>query len=233
MPRNLVERATRYGIAINILLHGDTSPGALAEIAEKTGGLYVVQPAGGFSPGMVADLLERSYFVTYKPAHTELDGSLHRVLFENPGRGTYRGEYRAPGEFVMPEIETPAFVLPDHLKKPCLIPFGNPGNDNILPETMPMIDSLAHQINALPDTLTLELHIKGYACNLGSASLNLNLSKQRAYKVRDYLRNRVNGNVTLDVSWFGEMYPLNTNSDEHERRANRRVEITLHCPTCG
>jgi len=233
IPLSLIDRANRYGVAINVLLHGDTSPGALAEIAEKTGGMYVVQPAGGFSPGMVADLLEKSYFVTYQPVHQAEDGVLHRVAFENPGRGAYRGEYRAPGEFHIPEIEPVVFELPDELSKPVLVPFGDPGNQSILPDTTPLLDSLAAEVNAMPETLGLELYIKGYACNLGSASINLTLSKERAYKVRDYLRDRVNGNVSLDVSWFGEMYPLNSNTDEDERRANRRVEITVLCPTCG
>ena len=47
----------------------------------------------------------------------------------------------------------------------------------------------------------------------------------------EYLITRVNGNIDFDVSWFGEMYPLNGNSNEAERQENRRVEIRLKLAT--
>ncbi len=232
IPYHLVERATRYGVPINILLHGYSKPGALAEIAEKTGGIYLVQPPGGFSPGMVAAVLDRSYLVTYTPAHTDTNGILHKVVFQNPGNDIYRGEYRAPGELQLVEEPVP-FVLPDKLLSTKSIPFHLPGNASLMPEAKMMLDAISAAVNSLPDTLDLELQIKGYACNIGPTGSNMLLSKKRANSVHEYLNERFNGNVSFDVSWFGEMYPLNSNSNETERRANRRVEITLHCYSCG
>ena len=112
IPYHIVERAKRYGVSINILLHGETSRGALAEIAKKTGGVYLVQPTGGFSPGMVAAILDQSYLVTYRPVHLDKDGILHKVSLLAPDSRRYRDEYRAPGIFVPMEIEPEPFVLP-------------------------------------------------------------------------------------------------------------------------
>lgn len=233
IPYHLIERATRYEVPINILLHGYSKPGALAEIAEETGGVYLVQPPGGFSPGMVSAVLDRSYLVKYRPLHVEEDGVLHKVAFENRGGMVYRGEYRAPGEFHIEKEEPVPFTLPDELLSTKSIPFYSPGNSALLPEAQMMLDAIAAAVNSLPDTLALELQIKGYACNLGPTGSNMLLSKKRANNVHEYLAERVNGNVSFDVSWFGEMYPLNSNSNEAERRANRRVEISLHCYSCG
>ena len=233
IPYHIIERAVRYGVSINILLHGGTRRGALAEIATKTGGVYLVQPAGGFSPGMVAAILDQSYLVTYRPVNVELDGVLHKVSLLAPDGRRFRDEYRAPGVFVPLEMEPEPFVLPDELLTTKSIPFVLPGNAEILPDAGMILDAIVAAVNSLPDTLDLQLRIRGYACNLGATGDNMLLSKRRANNVRDYLAERVNGNVTFDVSWFGEMYPLNSNKDDSERRENRRVEITLRCISCS
>lgn len=233
IPYNLIERANRYETSINILLHGYSPPGALAQLAEKTGGIYVVQPRGGFSPAMVSDLLDRSYHITYFPVYKKEDGFLHRVRFESTGDDIFTGEYRAPGKFEAPEEKLLAFVMPEELTKTKFVPFNSPGNSQLLEEASAVLDSIVNNINSLPETLKLELEIKGFACNLGTTSKNISLSRDRAITVRDYLRPKVNGNVSLDVSWFGQMYPLNSNSTDEERTANRRVEVTVRCPTCG
>jgi outer membrane protein OmpA-like peptidoglycan-associated protein len=233
IPYNLIERANRYETSINILLHGYSPPGALAEMAEKTGGIYVVQPRGGFSPGMVSELLDRSYHVTYFPVHRKNDGFLHRVRFESSGGDVFTGEYRAPGKFEAPEEKPLAFILPEELSRTRFVPFYSPGNSQLSEETAVLLDSILSVVNSLPETIKLELQIKGFACNLGTTGKNFSLSKDRAITVRDYLRPKVNGNVSFDVSWFGEMYPLNSNSTDEERTANRRVEITVRCSSCS
>ncbi len=233
VPYHIIERAERYGVSINVFLHGESRRGALAEIARATGGVYLVQPGGGFSPGMVAAVMDGSYAITYYPVHREKDGILHRIALVDPDGNRFRGEYRAPGEFHPIVLLQEPFVLPEELLSTNNIPFRDPGNVDILPEAGMILDAVVAAVNSLPDTLALELHVRGYACNLGPTGSNMQLSKRRANSVAGYLGERVNGNVGFDISWFGEMYPLNANSNDTERRENRRVEISLRCVSCG
>ena len=231
LPYHILDRAKRYGVPINVFMHGKSAEGALAEISKRTGGTYLVQPGGGFSPGMVSAVMSESYLVTYYPVHKDEDGALHRISLNASGGRRFSGEYRAPGEVPPLAIEPEPLVLPEELLSTNRIPFRGPGNTDILPEAAMMLDAIAAAVNSLPDTLGLTLSIRGYACNIGPTGLNMKLSKKRAFNVMEYLITRVNGNIDFDVSWFGEMYPLNGNSNEAERQENRRVEIRLKLAT--
>ena len=231
IPLHIIERAKRYNASINIFMHGWGPKGTLAKISDQTGGVYLVQPGGGFSPGMVAAVMAESYYIIYYPEHKAKDGALHRIRLIDPNGRWFRGEYRAPGEVPAIVANAPIapepFYLPDELLSSQRIPFRDSGNIDILPDAAMMLDAIAAAVNALPDTLSLVLNIRGYTCNIGPTGINMRLSKKRAYSVRDYLRPKVNGNIKFDISWFGEMYPLNANATEEQQQENRRVEISL------
>jgi outer membrane protein OmpA-like peptidoglycan-associated protein len=73
-----------------------------------------------------------------------------------------------------------------------------------------------------------EVIIAGYTDATGNADYNLQLSRQRANAVSDYLRERgALSNVNVLVQGLGEKQPVTTNETAEGRQQNRRVEITL------
>jgi outer membrane protein OmpA-like peptidoglycan-associated protein len=73
-----------------------------------------------------------------------------------------------------------------------------------------------------------EVVIAGHTDTTGEADYNLNLSRQRANAVSDYLRERgALNNANVLVQGLGEQQPVTTNETVEGRQRNRRVEITL------
>ena len=68
--------------------------------------------------------------------------------------------------------------------------------------------------------------LEGHTCDLGTEEHNLELSRERALKVRDYLvKNFKIHEQQLKVTWFGESRPAVLNNDEVGRSQNRRVVV--------
>ena len=70
-------------------------------------------------------------------------------------------------------------------------------------------------------------HIEGHTDSVGSDAYNLNLSKERAASVRQWLvSNGIPAN-RLTSEGYGESRPISTNNTAAGRQDNRRVEISL------
>jgi outer membrane protein OmpA-like peptidoglycan-associated protein len=87
-------------------------------------------------------------------------------------------------------------------------------------------------LNQLAELMRLmavdEVIVEGHTDTAGEADYNLNLSRQRANAVSDYLRGRgALSNVNVIVLGLGETQPVATNETPEGRQRNRRVEITL------
>ncbi len=83
------------------------------------------------------------------------------------------------------------------------------------------------QIIALSDgNPSMELEIKGYADNQGGETLNLQLSKDRAQNVYDYLKKKGVKN-SMKYDGYGSIDPIAPNDTPENRAKNRRVEIYL------
>ena len=67
--------------------------------------------------------------------------------------------------------------------------------------------------------------IEGHADSLGSATLNLNLSKARAGTVKEYLISKGIDANRLRAEGFGEDKPIASNKTAKGRELNRRVEV--------
>ena len=71
------------------------------------------------------------------------------------------------------------------------------------------------------------LKISGHTDSVGKASNNLRLSKKRAQAVGAFMEaNNVNTD-RLDVEWFGETKPVESNKTKAGRQKNRRVEMKI------
>ena len=70
-------------------------------------------------------------------------------------------------------------------------------------------------------------HFTGHTSNEGSSSYNLNLSKERAKAIYDYLIKRGISKERLTYEGKGSSEPLFPNTSEVNKSKNRRVEIKL------
>ena len=83
---------------------------------------------------------------------------------------------------------------------------------------------LAQILNKYPDTNIL---VEGHTDNTGSEEYNLELSRQRAQSVENYLAG-LNVNPTrFTIMGYGESQPIATNETTEGRQQNRRVDLAI------
>ncbi|AZQ64100.1 hypothetical protein EI427_18250 [Flammeovirga pectinis] len=71
------------------------------------------------------------------------------------------------------------------------------------------------------------LIIEGHTDNINTKEYNIQLSKDRAAAVKDYLVLKGVDKTRLDAYGFGEERPLDSNKTNHGRQENRRVVFTI------
>ncbi len=86
------------------------------------------------------------------------------------------------------------------------------------------LDSLASLLVKKPDW---KLRIAGHTDNVGAASSNMRLSKNRSNAVKDYLNSRGVAEDRFIVEWYGEDKPIAPNNTAAGRQKNRRVEMEV------
>ena len=92
----------------------------------------------------------------------------------------------------------------------------------LLPTSRASLDRIAHAIRAAPGA-TWE--IAGYTSSAGTASRNLQVSRQRAEAVKAYLVSRGVPASSLTAVGYGAQHPAASNRTAAGRRKNMRVEI--------
>jgi len=92
------------------------------------------------------------------------------------------------------------------------------------PECCAALDQLANTLRRHPN---LRLAVTGHTDNAGDFFLNVQLSRERAKAVADYLLGK--GVAGDRIAWkgLGGVYPAAPNTTEDNKRRNRRVEFTL------
>ncbi|WP_338793217.1 OmpA family protein [Bernardetia sp. MNP-M8] len=99
------------------------------------------------------------------------------------------------------------------------------GNAVLKQESYPMIEEVAEFLIQNP---SLNLEIIGHTDNVGSASQNLILSKERAQSVIDFLVEKGVEKARLKANGYGQERPIASNDDEKEgRELNRRIEVRV------
>lgn len=93
-----------------------------------------------------------------------------------------------------------------------------------LPESYVELDRLVATLNQNP-TVTIE--VSGHTDNQGNRDLNLKLSEERAFKVKDYLVSHGIDPKRINVKGYGPDKPISPNDTETNRRLNRRVEFEI------
>lgn len=89
----------------------------------------------------------------------------------------------------------------------------------------PLLDRAAKIIQEVPD---MELMIIGHTDSLASDEYNMELSRERAEAVKDYLVSKGVDASKLRTKGMGESDPVADNSTEQGRFRNRRIEFTVY-----
>lgn len=97
------------------------------------------------------------------------------------------------------------------------------GKSNIKPESYTYLDNLAKTLIKT----NAKIEVKGHTDNVGGEQYNLNLSKERAKSVMNYLISKGVSKEKLTYSYYGMSKPLATNDTEEGRIINRRVEFEI------
>ncbi len=98
------------------------------------------------------------------------------------------------------------------------------GTANIIPESEKSLDELAELLTNNPE---LHIEITGHTDNVGSASYNLNLSRERALAVYNRLVEKGIDPARLSYDGKGDTQPITMNDTEEGRQQNRRVEFRI------
>ncbi len=98
------------------------------------------------------------------------------------------------------------------------------GKATILRASYPILDQIAATMKANP---TYKLNISGHTDNVGNAASNLQLSKDRANSVMQYLLGKGIEAERLNAEGFGDTQPVVPNTSSANRAKNRRVEFEV------
>lgn len=100
-------------------------------------------------------------------------------------------------------------------------------NDEVQREYIEQLTVVGKFLNKYPDTSAV---IEGHTDNVGSEESNLELSRNRAENVRNYLvREQRVPSSRITAEGYGESRPIADNETEEGKRANRRVNAVISC----
>ncbi len=94
----------------------------------------------------------------------------------------------------------------------------------LLPTSYPELRTVLKMLNENP---TMEIKIEGHTDSYGNKNANLELSKQRASAIKDYLIENGIDKDRITTDGYGGSQPIADNDDPLERPKNRRVEFRI------
>ena len=100
----------------------------------------------------------------------------------------------------------------------------NFNSDVVLPPSFPILDAIAAFLLKHRD---INLEIGGFTDYIGDYYYNIELSKRRAYSVRQYMIDQGVERSRIKILGFGEKMPIIANMDSEEIRMNRRAEFNF------
>lgn len=99
------------------------------------------------------------------------------------------------------------------------------GKDQVKGEALPTFN---HFATVLKKYDRIHFYINGYTDNVGPADANVSLSQRRAENAKAVMETDGVSGVRMKTNGMGESNPMQTNSTEEGRQANRRVEFVLY-----
>ena len=99
------------------------------------------------------------------------------------------------------------------------------GSSKLTATTRQNLQKFSEILQKYPDT---EILIEGHTDNVGSDEFNQKLSVERASSVQNYLTGKGVSSRRLIIKGYGETQPVEDNSTDAGRQANRRVEVAIY-----
>jgi outer membrane protein OmpA-like peptidoglycan-associated protein len=129
--------------------------------------------------------------------------------------------------YVAPTAPAPAYVAPVPAPMPpqkLVLEGVNFDFDKatLRPEDIAIID---RDVASLDKWGNVNIEVAGHTDSRGSDAYNMNLSRQRAEAVRDYLISKGIAADRLSAKGYGESQPIAGNATDEDRFQNRRVEL--------
>ena len=129
----------------------------------------------------------------------------------------FRDELAGSGVEVVREGDNLRLVMPSNITFATDQSYISSGFNNTL-------DAIAKVMNKYEKTY---LSVEGHTDSTGKDSYNMNLSRERAQSVKDYLVNQQIMAARVSTTGYGETRPIATNDSANGRAQNRRVEIQI------
>jgi len=92
------------------------------------------------------------------------------------------------------------------------------------PESYPELDRMVQFLQMYPKMI---IEVAGHTDNVGTEEFNKLLSKNRAYRVKEYLQSKGIPDYRIKYNGYGSDKPVDTNDTDEGRQNNRRVEIVI------
>ncbi|MCF6352123.1 MAG: OmpA family protein [Cyclobacteriaceae bacterium] len=90
--------------------------------------------------------------------------------------------------------------------------------------SFPELDRLVEYLN---ENVSTKIEVRGHTDSTGPDDYNMGLSERRAKAVVKYLVSKNIASDRVEVKWFGETKPIESNATREGRSANRRVEFEI------